>query len=94
MIEIKLFVNTEAEFQELKKSFQKGFADTVATIENGEIMYELYIDDGRLTCYECEHIEDAGYNGYQTVDETDVSYIMDEAETLEDFVMHVFRLMM
>lgn len=94
MIEVKLFIDTEAEFQELKKGFQEGFADTIATIENGEIMYELYIEDGRLTCYECEHIKDGDYEGYETVDETNLTYIMDESETLEDFVMHVFRLMM
>ncbi len=94
MIEVKLFIDTETEFQELKKGFQEGFADTIATIENGEIMYELYMDNGRLTCYECEHIEDEDYNGYVTVDETDGSYIMDKSETLEDFAIHVFRLMM
>ena len=93
MIKATIYID-EPKFDDLKECFIGGFADTIATIENGKIMYELYIDDGRLTCYECEHIEDAGYNGYQTVNETDASYIMDESETLEDFVMHVFRLML
>ena len=92
MIKATIYID-EPKFDDLKECFIGGFADTIATIENGKIMYELYIDDGRLTCYECEHIEDAGYNGYQTVNETDASYIMDESETLEDFVMHFLILM-
>ena len=93
MIKATIYID-EPKFDDLKECFIGGFADTIATIENGEIMYELYMDNERLTCYKCEHIDDESYNGYQTVDETDASYIMDESETLEDFVMRVFRLMM
>lgn len=104
MITINLFVNDETEFQELKQAFQDGFADTIATIENGEIMYELYMEDGRLTCYECKYIgqedcddcisEDSETNCYQTVDAIDVSYVIEDSDCLEEFVTQVLRFML
>ena len=104
MITINLFVNNETAFQELKQTFQDGFADTIATIENGEIMYEFYMEDGRLTCYECKYIgkeeyydciqEDSKTNCYQTVDAIDVSYVIQESDFLEEFVTQVLRFML
>lgn len=92
VITLQLFATSEEEYQAFKASMaDEAFSETIAIISNEDVQHELFITEGRLTDYIAEKTEQGEF---ETTDETSVTDILEEAETLEDFVSRIFRLML
>ncbi len=92
VITVQLFATNEKEYQDFKTSMaDEAFSETIAIIGNENVQHELYITEGHLTDYTAEKTEQGEF---ETTDEISMTHILEEAETLEDFVSRIFQLIL
>lgn len=69
--------------------FDINFSDTIAIINNGTTQYEFEAWENHMICYIADRIEGSDPAEYESFDELDVTHIIQNSPTLEDFISNI-----
>ena len=90
MLKITCYINSDAEFTELKKDHFH-FDGDIISVENNTVRYELCAGQDGLTLYTCER---APHGEFYTTDETLADDFTENIHGLEQLVSEMIKLIL
>jgi hypothetical protein len=69
--------------------FDDNYTDVIAVINNGETQYEFEVWEQRMICYIAERLSNSESAEYESVEELDVTYLINDSPTLNDFINNI-----
>jgi len=89
---IKVFIESNKEYLDCRTGlFDENLADTLAVINDGKTQYEFEVWEGGMICYIADRIAESEPAEYESVEELNVSYIIENSPNLDDFITNIIK---